>query len=160
MKAFFSEIGIPNKRVIFKIPYESEEGTKNYVCENDLILSKNMEEIQTRTIEEDEIVVSVKTTSKDRMGKMFIDKILLERFTGKKLKVIGIFLNDVQRKENNNISFTLVSGLFMVYNSFLTQLEGVYYLDPPPNAKKAPFNLYIKSFSELVTKDVFELLSS
>ena len=94
------------------------------------------------------------------MGKMFIDKILLERFVEHNQKVIGIFLNDVQRKESNNISFTLVSGLFMVYSNFLTELEGVYYLDPPPNALKEPFNKYMKTFSELITKDIWSLLSS
>lgn len=159
MKCFFTEINVPNKKVTIKIPYPSDEGIKNYVCENDLILSNNEQAINSKHIEENEIVVSVKTTSKDRMGKMFIDKLLLEKFTKKKLKVIGIFLNDVQRKEKNNVSFTLVSGLFMVYNSFLTKLEGVYYLDPPPNAKRAPFNAYIKPFSELATNDVFNLLA-
>lgn len=133
---------------------------KNYICENDLILSPDLNLLKTNEIDEKEIVVSVKTTSKDRMGKMFIDKILLEKFAGHKLKVIGIFLNDVQRKEGNNISFTLVSGLFMVYNRFLTPLEGVYYLDPPPNAKKAPYNNYIKPFAELITNDIYKLLSS
>lgn len=54
----------------------------------------------------------------------------------------------------------MVSGLFMVYNRFLTPLEGVYYLDPPPNAKKAPYNNYIKPFGELITNDIYKLLSS
>ena len=94
------------------------------------------------------------------MGKMFIDKILLERFVNHPQKVIGIFNNDVQRKENSDISFTLVSGLFMVYTQFLTQIEGVYYLDPPPTALKEPFNRYMKRFSELITKDIFELFKS
>jgi hypothetical protein len=94
------------------------------------------------------------------MGKMFIDKILLERFVGHPQKVIGIFLNDVQRKETSNISFTLVSGLFMVYSKFLTELEGIYYLDPPPNATKKPYSDYMKRFSELITTDLKILLSS
>jgi len=91
---------------------------------------------------------------------MFIDKILLERFVEHKQKVIGIFLNDVQRKENNNISFTLVSNLFMVYTQFLVELDGVYYLDPPPNAHKDPFNKHMAPFSHLLTKDIWKLLSS
>jgi len=91
---------------------------------------------------------------------MFIDKILLERFVGHPQKVIGIFLNDVQRKESNNISFTLVSGLFMVYTKFLTELNGIYYLDPPPNANKKPYSNYMKPFSELITKDINSLLST
>jgi len=94
------------------------------------------------------------------MGKMFIDKILLEKFVEHPQKVIGIFLNDVQRKESDNISFTLVSGLFMVYSKFLTKLEGVYYLDPPPVTKKKPYSGYMKPFSELITKDIYEILTS
>ncbi len=93
------------------------------------------------------------------MDKMFIDKILPERFVKHDQKVIGIFLNDVQRKESNKISCTLVSGLFMVYSNFLTELEGIYYLDPPPNVFKEPFNKYMKPFSELVTHDIWNLRS-
>lgn len=161
VKAIFTEIGIANKRTVLQIPYKTDEGEKTYKCENDLILSPYSKVKSTnKHLDEHEIVVSAKTTSKDRMGKMFIDKMLLERFVNHDQKVIGIFLNDVQRKENNNISFTLVSGLFMVYSKFLTELEGVYYLDPPPNALKEPFNKYMKPFSELVTKDIWKLLSS
>jgi hypothetical protein len=109
-------------------------------------------------LDEKEIVVSVKTTSKDRMGKMFIDKILLEKFVKRPQKVIGIFNNDVQRKNNNDISFTLVSGLFMVYTKFLTEIESIYYLDPPPTALKEPYNKHIKPFSELITYDIFNLM--
>ena len=161
IKVIFTEIGIPNKKTVLQIPYDTDEGTKVYKCENDLILSP-FESVKSTNelLDKDEIVVSVKTTSKDRMGKMFIDKILLERFVKHDQKVIGIFLNDVQRKEEDNISYTLVSGLFMVYSNFLTELEGVYYLDPPPNAKKEPYSKYIKSFSELITSDVWRLLTS
>ena len=161
MKVVFTEIGILHKKIVLKIPYDIEEGKqKNYVCENDIILTYDQSALSKKDIDEREIVVSIKTSSKDRMGKMFMDKILLEKFVGHNLKVIGIFLNDVQRKKDNNISFTLVSGLFMVYNKFLTSLEGVYYLDPPPNAIIFPYNNYIKPFSELVTKDIFSLLPS
>ena len=151
IKALFTALGISNKRIVLKIPYETDEGTKTYKCENDLILSPYSEVKSTpQTIDPKEIVVSAKTTSKDRMGKMFIDKLLLERFVGHPQKVIGIFLNDVQRKDTNNISYTLVSGLFMVYSKFLTQLEGIYYLDPPPNAKKKPYSNHMKPFNGII----------
>lgn len=159
--AVFTEMGIANKKTILKIPYETDEGSKLYKCENDLILSPYKSVKSTSdTLDKKEIVVSIKTTSKDRMGKIFIDKMLLERFVGHNQKVIGIFLNDVQRKETNNISYTLVSGLFMVYSKFLTELEGIYYLDPPPNAYKQPYKKHMKPVSELLTKDVFQLLTS
>jgi hypothetical protein len=127
----------------------------------DLIISPyNTVKSTTKDLDEKEIVVSVKTTSKDRMGEMFIDKILLEKFVNHPQKVIGIFLNDVQRIEKNKIGFTLVSGLFMVYSKFLTKLEGIYYLGPPPNANKTPYSNHMKPFSELITTDLKNLLTS
>lgn len=159
IRAVFTHLGIVNEHKVLKIPYETGEGVKTYNCENDLILSPYQEvRSSSKSLDPNEIVVSVKTTSKDRMGKMFIDKMLLERFVQHKQKVIGIFLNDVQRKENNNISYTLVSGLFMVYSKFLTRLDGIYYLDPPPNALKAPYKDYMKPFSHLITQDLDKLL--
>jgi|GEM_PF-706465 len=194
IKSVFTEIGVPNKKVVIKIPYDTEDGEKNYTCENDLILSPypdipsddqreqvildlveastelqganqlvltpEADEEAQKYINTKEIVVSVKTTSKDRMGKMFMDKILLEGFVKHDLKVIGIFLNDVQRKGENSISYTLVSGLFMVYNKFITKLHGVYYLDTPPAADKEPYNKHIKKFSILITEDINALLSA
>jgi hypothetical protein len=159
IRAVFTAIGISNKRIVLRIPYDTGEGEKIYKCENDLVLSPYEKVVSTpEQLDEKEIVVSVKTTSKDRMGKMFIDKILLEKFVKHPQKVIGIFNNDVQRKRNNDISFTLVSGLFMVYTKFLTEIEGVYYLDPPPIALKEPYNRYMKPFSELITTDIFNLM--
>ncbi|MFB6343197.1 hypothetical protein ACE1ET_15835 [Saccharicrinis sp. FJH62] len=161
IRVVFTEIGISNSKIVLQIPYETDEGTKTYKCENDLVISPYNEVKSTsQSLDEKEVVVSIKTTSKDRMGKMFIDKLLLERFVKHPQKVIGIFLNDVQRKEENNIGFTLVSGLFMVYTEFLTKLEGVYYLDPPPSALKSPYNVYISTFSELLTGKLNELLAS
>jgi hypothetical protein len=161
IKVVFTEIGVSNKKIVLQIPYETEEGEKTYKCENDLVISPYNEVRSTsQFLDKNEVVVSVKTTSKDRMGKMFIDKLLLERFVKHPQKVIGIFLNDVQRKEDKNISFTLVSGLFMVYTEFLTTLEGVYYLDPPPTALKPPYNLHMSTFSELISNKLKELLSS
>lgn len=161
IKVIFTEIGVANKHIVLQIPYQTDEGIKTYKCETDLILSPYKSVKSTSTfLDENEIVVSVKTTSKDRMGKIFIDKILIERFLNHPQKFIGIFLNDVQRKSTNNISFTLVSGLFMVYSTFLTQLDGIYYLDPPPNAGKAPYSNHMKRFSELITNDLEKLLST
>ncbi len=161
IRIVFTEIGIANKKIVLQIPYETDEGTKIYKCENDLIISPYTEVKSTTSfIDKNEVVISVKTTSKDRMGKIFIDKMLLERFIKHPQKVIGIFLNDVQRKEKDNIGFTLVSGLFMVYTNFLTELEGIYYIDPPPNASKKPYSKYMKRFSELITDDLKVLLTS
>lgn len=161
IKAVFTDLGIQNKKLVLKIPYFTDEGEKIYKCETDLILSPYKEvKSTTKSIDYNELVVSIKTTSKDRMGKIFMDRILMENFVHHKVKMIGIFLNDVQRKEKNNISYTLVSGLFMVYTRFLTELEGVYYLDSPPNVFKPPYSSHMRPFSELITTDIWKLLSS
>ncbi len=160
IRTIFSEIGISNKKIVLQIPYNTEDGTKTYKCENDLILSPYDDiKSSSTSLDVNEVVVSVKTSSKDRMGKIFIDKILLERFIEHPQKVIGIFFNDVQRKEADNISYTLVSGLFMVYSQFLTQLDGIYYIDPPPNVNKKPYANHMKKFSYLLAVDIRKLLA-
>ncbi|MBC8179935.1 hypothetical protein H8E88_02315 [candidate division KSB1 bacterium] len=161
IKVILTNIGVANKKIVLQIPYKTDSGTKVYKCENDLVLSPyKVVNSTTTNLDENEVVVSIKTTSKDRMGKIFIDKMLLEKFVGHPQKVIGIFLNDVQRKNTDNISYTLVSGLFMVYTNFLTKVEGIYYIDPPPTALRDPFSNYMKPFSELITKDITNLLTS
>ena len=84
----------------------------------------------------------------------------MEKFSEHPVKVIGIFLNDVQRKETEKISYTFVSGLFMVYTKFLTQLEGVYFVDPPPITKQPPYNEHIAPFSKFIACDIWKLLAS
>ena len=156
-----SQAGITNDKVVFKIPYPSEEGEKLYSCETDIILSPH-EKVKSniKTINEDEIVISLKTTSKDRMGKIFLDKLLMQKFAEHPVKVVGIFLNDVQRKNTDKISYTFVSGLFMVYTKFLTRLEGAYFVDPPPITKDSPYNEHISSFSKFIADDIWKLLAS
>jgi len=94
------------------------------------------------------------------MGKIFLDKLLMQKFAEHPVKVVGIFLNDVQRKNTDKISYTFVSGLFMVYTKFLTQLEGAYFVDPPPITKDSPYNEHISSFSKLIADDIWKLLAS
>jgi hypothetical protein len=154
-----SELGIANKKVILKIPY-SENKKNVYSCEIDLIFSPfNEVKSNSTQINPKEVVVSLKTTSKDRLGKIFIDKLLMEKFVGHDVKVVGIFLNDVQRKEKDNISFTFVSGLFMVYTKFLTKLESLYFVDMPPKTKESPYNQYIFPFSKFIIEDIWNLIT-
>lgn len=153
------ELGIQNKKIVLKIPYPTDEGEKNYKCETDLVFSPYKEvKSNSKNIDPSEVVVSLKTTSKDRMSKIFIDKLLMKKFNNHDIKVIGIFLNDVQRMKDKNISFTLVSGLFMVYTEFLIKLDGIYFIDPPPKATESPYNKYIFPFSKFLAEDIWKLI--
>ncbi len=158
IKIIVDEIGIKNKKIVLKIPYSDD---KIYSCETDFVFSPYSEVYSNNNmIDPRETVVSLKTTSKDRMGKIFIDKILMSKFINHDVKVIGIFLNDIQRMGSNKISYTFVSGLFMVYTKFLTKLDGVYFIDPPPNAIKEPYSAYIKRFSEFLLTDAKKIILS
>ena len=150
-------IGVKNKKVVLKIPYENQ---RVYSCETDLVLSP-YEQVRSNntTIDKNEVVVSLKTSSKDRMGKIFIDKILMSKFVGRDVKVVGIFLNDIQRKGHEKVGYTFVAGLFMVYTNFLTKLDGVFFIDPPPHADKEPYNIHLKRFSEFILSGAKELLN-
>lgn len=152
------ELGVINKKLILKIPY-SDDKKAIYSCETDLVFSP-FEAVKSNSmnIHPDEVVISLKTSSKDRMGKIFIDKLLMQEFVGHDVKMAGIFLNDVQRKETDNISYTFVSGLFMVYTKFLTKLQGLYFVDLPPITKKSPYNSYIFPFSKFILNDIWKLI--
>lgn len=158
IRLIISELGIANKKIVLKIPYE-DEGGRVYSCETDLVFSP-FDEVRSdsSTIHPQEVVVSLKTSSKDRMGKIFIDKLLMEKFVGHPVKVMGIFLNDIQRKETDNISSTFVSGLFMVYTKFLTETEGMYFVDPPAKIANPPYSNHIFRFSKFLTRDIRQIL--
>lgn len=137
---------------------------KYYKCETDIVISPHKSvKSNSRYIDEQEVVISLKTTTKDRMPKIFVDKMLMERFVGHPVKIVGISLNDIQRKNSvkgAKISYTFVPNLFIVYTNFLTRLNGYYYFDMPKRAKEAPFNQYIFRFSKFILKDVWSLLGS
>jgi hypothetical protein len=92
------------------------------------------------------------------MGKIFIDKLLMSRFVDHDVKVVGIFLNDVQRQKTDKISYTFVSGLYMVYTKFLTGVEGTYFIDLPPVAERKPYSDLIFPFSRFLIKDIWKFI--
>jgi len=87
---------------------------------------------------------SVKTSSKDRIDKIFVDKLLYSRFTGTSTPYIAVFLNDVQRAKSKTfgkqkVNSTFLSGHFKAYTLKLTPMDGVFYCDLRPNMKSDPF---------------------
>lgn len=90
------------------------------------------------------VIGGVKTSSKDRLDKVFIDKYLYCKLTESCIPHIAIFLNDVQRKNTRmanryGISATFLPGHFKGYTIKLNPLDGVYYCDIRPNMQSDPF---------------------
>lgn len=84
------------------------------------------------------VIGSVKTSSKDRIDKIFMDKFLYGRLTETATPHIAIFLNDVQRKQTRReneygINATFLPGHFRGFTIKLNPLDGVYYCDIRPN---------------------------
>jgi hypothetical protein len=87
---------------------------------------------------------SVKTSSKDRIDKIFMDKFLYNRITDSYTPHFAIFLNDVQRKKGNaknkyGINSTFLPGHFKGYTIKLNPLDGVFYCDIRPNMQTDSF---------------------
>jgi hypothetical protein len=110
------------------------------------------------------IIGSVKTSSKDRLGKIFVDKFLFHRLTEKDVPHIAIFLNDVQRKGKSvrdySINSTFLPGHFKGFTIKLNPLDGVYYCDIRPNMTTEPIlKDHIKTFDHFLFTDLWELRS-
>ncbi len=109
------------------------------------------------------IIGSVKTSSKDRLDKIFVDKFLLAKLTGKDVPHVAIFLNDVQRKgktpQDYGVSATFLPGHFKGYTIKLNPLDGVYYFDIRPNMLTEPIlKDHIRTFDHFLFTELWGLL--
>ncbi|MEH2441455.1 hypothetical protein [Nostoc sp.] len=142
-----------------QVPIRDESGSilfhSNY--QHDLLISKD---------DELKIIGSVKTSSKDRIDKIFVDKFLYNKLTSTALPHIAIFLNDVQRKKAKQqnrygINATFLPGHFKAYTIKLNPLDGVYYCDIRPNMiTDSLLSQHIQTIDNLFYRDIWQLLSS
>lgn len=126
-----------------------------YGQEADFILSP-FESVRTTPDQFDpnEVLVSMKTTSKDRTAPIFLAKTFLSRALGEDVKTVAIFLTDVQRSGELGISNTFVPNVFMIYTELLNSLDGVYHIDPPPHIHRFPWKNELSVFSRLLLEDL------
>jgi len=132
--------------------------------ELDLVFSRGKAVIASETeilIHPDEVVGSVKTTSKDRIDKVFLDKFMLSKLLGREIPVIAIFLHDVQRAKRRNSIFhvapTFKRNHFLGYTVALNRLDGVYYVDPRPDMiTDEELRAEIDSFQRFLVHDLWK----
>ena len=109
-----------------------------------------------------EVVGSVKTTSKDRIDKIILDKFLLTKLLGREIPVVAIFLHDVQRARRGQsifgINSTFKSNHFLGYTVALNKLDGVYYVDPRPEMlSNELLREQIRDFQSFLVRDLWIL---
>ncbi len=152
--------------LIREVGVECETGTVQIpIRHGSKVLSKMSYQHDLIFKKEDEITGfgSVKTTSKDRIDKIFLDKFLYCKLTDTALPHIAIFLNDVQRKRTRKeneygINATFLSGHFKGYTIKLNPLDGVYYCDIRPNMMSDELlKQQIKTIDRFFCDDIWEL---
>ena len=141
-----------------QVPVKDSEGAQLFTSsyQHDLLIRKEGEL---------KIIGSVKTSSKDRIDKVFMDKFLYNRLTDTALPHIAVFLNDVQRKKTRReneygVSATFLPGHFKAYTIKLNSLDGVYYCDIRPNmVNDALLSQHIKTIDHFFYTDLWKLLN-
>ena len=154
IRLIIAEIGVEVKEGVINVPVKIDgEIAFNMKYQHDLIIG-----VDTPP----KAIGSVKTSSKDRLDKIFIDKFLYNRLTGTTTPHFAIFLNDVQRKGREGkygISATFLPGHFKGYTVRLNPLDGVYYCDIRPNMLSEDIlKEHIKTFDHFLFSDVWQLL--
>jgi hypothetical protein len=155
MRLIIIDIGIDCESGVVKVPIVVdgvEQCKMSY--QHDLII-KSGEEVKA--------IGSVKTSSKDRIDKIFIDKFLFTRLTDVEIPHIAVFLNDVQRGKKTEraykVAATFLPGHFKGYTIKLNPLDGVYYCDIRQNMVSDPFlNKHIKTIDHLLCTDIWNLV--
>lgn len=141
-----------------QVPIRDDNGVIlfNTTYQHDLLISQDNEL---------KIIGSVKTSSKDRIDKIFVDKFLYNKLTSTDLPHIAIFLNDVQRKKTKHqnrygINATFLPGHFKAYTIKLNPLDGVYYCDIRPNMMRDTLLAqHIQTIDNFFYRDIWNLLS-
>lgn len=107
-------------------------------------------------------VGSVKTSSKDRIDKVFLDKLMYNRITKTDTPHFAIFLHDVQRAGKEpiyRVGQTFLTGHFKAYTIGLNPLDGVYYCDLRPVMKSDTLlREHIKSLDCLLCEDIWHYI--
>jgi len=156
IRLILDKIGVEAKAGTVQVPIMIDgEKAFDMGYQHDLIVKKDGEI---------KVLGSVKTSSKDRIDKIFVDKFLYSKLTETAIPHIAIFLNDVQRKNTAKknkygISATFLPGHFKAYTVKLNPLDGVYYCDIRPNMHTEKIlKDHIKTFDNLLCEDIWKFI--
>lgn len=162
IKLLISSLGVDCTSGIVKVPVKDDDGVELFKSsyQHDLLINNHGEL---------KIIGSVKTSSKDRIDKIFMDKFLYGKLTGTDIPHIAIFLNDVQRAQKRNkqtgqpaygVSATFLPGHFKAFTIKLNPLDGVYYCDiRPAMGVDSITKKHIQTIDHFFYSDLWQLLN-
>lgn len=154
IRLILQKIGIPVHDGVVSVPVSVNNETLFHMSyQHDIIVE---------TDGEVKAIGSVKTSSKDRIDKIFIDKFLYNRLTNTDTPHFAVFLNDVQRKGREprfGVNATFLAGHFKGYTIKLNPLDGVYYCDLRPNMLTDNIlSSQIRPLDALLTEDIWKFV--
>lgn len=156
VKALLSDLGIANDAFTFSM--EKTSLNARYNVPIDIIMNAQGSLHSSRSqIDPRDTLLSIKTSSKDRMKLTFVDRFVLEQVLEiRRVKYVALYHNDIQRKGTEKISSTFSSDIYIVFCHIFGDLP-LYYLDPPVAANEARFQEKIKTFDTFILYDLWDL---
>jgi hypothetical protein len=162
------EIGVTCEPRTINVPIPGFPGYR-MAYELDVVFSRSQAIVPSEThfIHPEEIIGSVKITSKDRLDKIFLDKYLLSKLLGRPTAVVAIFLHDVQRATRKmadgsttlfGVTSTFKRNHFLGYTVAFSKLDGVYDVDPRPEmVTQQLLSEQIRDFQHFLVTDLWAL---
>lgn len=105
------------------------------------------------------LLAATKTSTRERLSQPFVQKRILEQAFSHPPKSILIVVGDVQRTGSSGVQHTFTAGQFLLYWKYITPLDGVFYIDVPPQAETTEFRGRLKRLWQLFESDLAALLS-
>jgi hypothetical protein len=146
MRALLRASGTDTQALSFAM--STDAGVYHYQV--DAAANRNRVESSPTSLSSADLLISCMTTTKDRLTRIFADKLLLERYYKKDVKLAVIALHDVQRKGAQGVTWTFLPKPFLLNWTHLAPLQGLYYLDVPEPALAPAFTGRVRPVHELV----------
>jgi hypothetical protein len=105
------------------------------------------------------LLVATKTSTRERLSQPFVQKRILDQTLAHPPKSILVVVGDIQRLGIGKVQHTFTDGQFLLYWKHVAKLDGVYYIDVPPQAESEAFGGLIKRLQELFRTDLGALLN-
>lgn len=157
------------RQILIDIGVTVDHGTERVpvkLNEEEKVVMKYEHDLIVKNGDNTQAIGSVKTSSKDRIDKVFIDKFLYNKLTDQPdTPHFAVFLNDVQRANTGNqqiqkVRSTFLTGHFKGYTIKLNPLDGVYYCDLRSVMRTDEMlSKSIRTLDKLLVTDIWEFVS-
>ena len=156
VKTLLSDLNIANDAFTFSVKNTSLSVPYNVPI--DIIMNAQEALHSSRShIDPKDTLLSIKTSSKDRMKLIFVDRFVLEKILEvQRINYVALYHNDVQRKGREGISSTFSPDIYTIFCHVFGDLP-LYYLDPPMVANEPRFKEKIKTFDTFILYDLWKL---